>query len=56
LQDLRIMHANSPILTGGTLVGEFGVDNITAAPAPGGAAMLLVAFGLTSRRKRGRAA
>jgi hypothetical protein len=51
-QEFRILHSTSASLTGNTLVGRLGVDNIQAIPAP--SAALVLGLGLVGRRRRAR--
>jgi hypothetical protein len=52
-QEFRVLHSTSPSLTGTTIIGRFGADNIAAVPGPAGATTLLGAGAfMTARRRR----
>jgi hypothetical protein len=51
-QEFRILHSTSASLTGTTITGRFGADNITAIPAPSAGAVLLGGASLAGLRRR----
>jgi hypothetical protein len=52
-QEFRILHSTTASLTGNTLVGRLGVDNVQAIPAPSAAWVLGLGLVGFRRRRRG---
>lgn len=52
VQEFRILHSTTPLLTGTNIVGALGVDNIRAIPAPGAGGLALAGLVAGLRRRR----